>query len=160
MVVSLLTPLKIAYGAAKKRAEPYRQIVEEVPEDAARHRGSDEKSVGEIKRAYILVNNHSDGNTSMTSQALVYVPSPGYLSVVYFHLGLTRQDRFGRLCVRVVCSPSSAFRSRWSRDLDVCGLSPACYYLLTLGVWRNRVSPERHTTRTETSPTSEFPFAP
>lgn len=71
MVVSLLTPLKMTYETAKKRAEPYTQIVEELPEMRRDTVDLMKKSVGKIRRAYILVNNHSEGNTSMTSQALV-----------------------------------------------------------------------------------------
>lgn len=45
-VLRLLTPLKMSYEAAKKRAEPYTKIVEELPQDAARHRGPVEERSG------------------------------------------------------------------------------------------------------------------
>ena len=69
-VLRLLTPLKMSYEAAKKRAEPYTKIVEELPVmrrdtvDLAR------KAVAEGRRAYVLVNNRSEGNAPLTIQAL------------------------------------------------------------------------------------------
>ena len=71
VVLRLLTPLKMSYEAAKKRAEPYTKIVEEFPELRRDTVDLMKNSVGEIRRVYILVNNHSDWNTSMTSQAFV-----------------------------------------------------------------------------------------
>jgi uncharacterized protein YecE (DUF72 family) len=69
-VLRLLTPLKISYEAAKKRAEPYTKIVEELP---VMRRDTVElvrKAVGENRRAYVLVNNRSEGNAPLTIQAL------------------------------------------------------------------------------------------
>ncbi|MEO7859906.1 MAG: DUF72 domain-containing protein [Nitrospirales bacterium] len=69
-VLRLLTPLKISYEAAKRRAEPYSKIVSELPEmrrDTVELVG---KAVGENRRAYVLVNNRSEGNAPLTVQAL------------------------------------------------------------------------------------------
>lgn len=69
-VLRLLTPLKMSYEAAKKRAEPYTRIVEELPE---MRRGTVElvkKAVKEKQKAYVLVNNRSEGNAPLTIQAL------------------------------------------------------------------------------------------
>ena len=70
-VLRLLTPLKMSYEAAKKRAEPYTKIVEELPEmrrdsvDLVRHAVTDNRNV------YALVNNRTEGNAPLTIQALV-----------------------------------------------------------------------------------------
>jgi uncharacterized protein DUF72 len=70
-VLRLLTPLKMSYEAAKKRAEPYTKIVEELPEmrrhtvELVRH------AVTENRKAYVLVNNRAEGNAPLTVQALV-----------------------------------------------------------------------------------------
>ena len=69
-VLRLLTPLKISYEAAKKRAEPYTKIVGELP---AMRRETVElvrMAVAEGRRAYVLVNNRSEGNAPLTIQAL------------------------------------------------------------------------------------------
>jgi len=69
-VLRLLTPLKMSYEAAKKRAEPYTKIVEELP---AMRRDTVElakKAMGEKRKAYVLVNNRSEGNAPLTIQAL------------------------------------------------------------------------------------------
>lgn len=69
-VLRLLTPLKISYEAAKKRAEPYTKIVGELPE---MRRGTVDvirKAIAENRRAYVLVNNRSEGNAPQTVQAL------------------------------------------------------------------------------------------
>ena len=69
-VLHLLPPLKRSYEAPKKRAEPYTKIVEELPE---MRQGTVElvrKAVAENRRAYVLVNNRSEGNAPLTVQAL------------------------------------------------------------------------------------------
>jgi RecG-like helicase len=56
----------MSYEAPKKRAEPYTKIVEELPE---MRRGTVElvrKAVAENRRAYVLVNNRSEGNAPLT----------------------------------------------------------------------------------------------
>lgn len=69
-VLRLLTPLKISYEAAKKRAEPYTKIVEELPEMRRETLDLVKKAVGEKRQAYVLVNNRSEGNAPLTIQAL------------------------------------------------------------------------------------------
>jgi len=69
-VLRLLTPLKMSYEAAKKRAEPYTKIVEELPEMRRDTVDLVKKAVGEKRKAYVLVNNRSEGNAPLTIQAL------------------------------------------------------------------------------------------
>jgi len=70
-VLRLLTPLKMSYEAAKKRAEPYDKLVGELPEmrreivDLVKH------AVAENWQAYVMVNNRSEGNAPLTIQALM-----------------------------------------------------------------------------------------
>lgn len=70
VVLRLLTPLKMSYEAAKKRAEPYTKIVAELPE--MRRDASDlvRRGVAENRRVYALVNNRSEGNAPLTVMAL------------------------------------------------------------------------------------------
>jgi uncharacterized protein YecE (DUF72 family) len=70
-VLRLLTPLKMSYEAAKKRAEPYTKIVEELPEMRRDAVELASKAVAENRQAYVLVNNRSEGNAPLTVQALV-----------------------------------------------------------------------------------------
>jgi uncharacterized protein YecE (DUF72 family) len=69
-VLRLLTPLKMTYEGAKKRAEPYAKIVEEPPEIRRDTLGLVKQAVGENRKAYVLVNNRSEGNAPLTIQAL------------------------------------------------------------------------------------------
>ena len=69
MVLRLLTPLKMSYEAAKKRAEPYTKIVEELPVMRRETVALVRKGVAENRRAYVLVNNRSEGNAPLTVQA-------------------------------------------------------------------------------------------
>lgn len=69
-VLHLLTPLKMSYAAAKKRAEPYSKIVEELPEMRRETVELVRKAVAEGRRAYVLVNNRTEGNAPLTIQAL------------------------------------------------------------------------------------------
>jgi uncharacterized protein YecE (DUF72 family) len=69
-VLRLLTPLRLSYEAAKKRAEPYTKIVGELP---VMRRDTVElvrKAVEQGRKAYVLVNNRSEGNAPVTIQAL------------------------------------------------------------------------------------------
>jgi quinolinate synthase len=70
-VLRLLTPLKMSYEAAKKRAEPYTKIVEELPEMRRETVDLVRKALAENRRAYVLVNNRSEGNAPLTIQAMV-----------------------------------------------------------------------------------------
>ena len=70
-VLRLLTPLKMSYQAAKKRAVPYTKIVGELP---AMRRDTVElvrQAVAENRRAYVLVDNRAEGNAPLTVQGLV-----------------------------------------------------------------------------------------
>ena len=69
-VLRLLTPLKMSYEAAKKRAEPYTKIVEELPQMRRETVQLVRQAVSEGRRAYVLVNNRSERNAPLTVQAL------------------------------------------------------------------------------------------
>jgi uncharacterized protein YecE (DUF72 family) len=69
-VLRLLTPLGMAYAAAKKRAEPYTKIVEELPGMRREAVQLVRQAVGAGRRAYVLVNNRAEGNAPLTVQAL------------------------------------------------------------------------------------------
>lgn len=69
-VLRLLTPLKMSYEAAKKRAEPYTKIVEEPPGMRRDTVELVKQSVGETRKAYVLVNSRSEGNVPLTIPAL------------------------------------------------------------------------------------------
>ena len=72
MVLQLLTLLKMSYEAAKKRTEPYTKIVAELPKMRHEHETVQlvRQAVREGRRAYVLVNNRSEGNAPLTVQAL------------------------------------------------------------------------------------------
>jgi proteasome assembly chaperone (PAC2) family protein len=69
-VLRLLTPLKMSYEAAKKRAEPYTKIVEELPQMRREAVQLARQAVSEGRHAYVLVNNRSEENAPLTVQAL------------------------------------------------------------------------------------------
>ena len=69
-VLRLLTPLKMSYEAAKKRAEPYTKIVEELPQMRRETVQLVRQAVGAGHRAYVLVNNRVEGNAPLTVEAL------------------------------------------------------------------------------------------
>ena len=70
-VFRLLTPLKMPYEAAKKRAAPYDKIVGELPEMRRDTVNLVTQAVAENRQAHVLVNNRSEGNAPLTVQALV-----------------------------------------------------------------------------------------
>ena len=70
-VLRLLTPLKMSYEAAKKRADPYDKIVGELPEMRRDTVTVVKQAVAEHRRVYVLVNNRAEGNAPLTIQALV-----------------------------------------------------------------------------------------
>ena len=76
----------MSYEAAKKRAEPYTKIVEELP---AMRRDTVElvkKAVGENRQAYVLVNNRSEGNTPIDDSSFTQgAASRADMSVNSFH---------------------------------------------------------------------------
>ena len=61
----------MSYEAAMKRAEPYTKIVKELPEMRRDTVDLVKKAVGEKRKAYVLVNNRSEGNAPLTIQALM-----------------------------------------------------------------------------------------
>ena len=69
-VMRLLTLLKMSYEAAKKRTEPYTKIVDDLPAMRRETMELVRKAVAENRRAYVLVNNRSEGNAPLTVQAL------------------------------------------------------------------------------------------
>ncbi|MGE0471453.1 MAG: DUF72 domain-containing protein [Nitrospira sp.] len=70
-VLRLLTPLKMSYEAAKKRAEPYNKIVGTLPDMRREAVELVRNVVAENRRAYVLVNNRSEGNAPLTIQVLM-----------------------------------------------------------------------------------------
>jgi hypothetical protein len=70
-VLRLLTPLKMSYETAKKRAEPSIAIIEELPQMRQETVELVIKSVHGSVKAYVLVNNHAEGYALLTIQALV-----------------------------------------------------------------------------------------
>lgn len=70
-VFRLLTPLKMTYEAAKKRAEPYNKIVGELPDMRRDTVRLLQQATGENRTTYVLVNNRAEGNAPLTIQALV-----------------------------------------------------------------------------------------
>ena len=70
-VLRLLTPLKMTYEAAKKRAEPYDKIVGELPEMRQDTGSLIQQATAENRTTYVLVNNRAEGNAPLTIQALV-----------------------------------------------------------------------------------------
>lgn len=72
-VLRLLTPLKMSYEEAKKRAAPYNKIVAELPEMRKDTVALIQQSIKQANPAYVLVNNRSEGNAPKTIQGLVDV---------------------------------------------------------------------------------------
>ncbi|NGZ95484.1 MAG: hypothetical protein CV089_05010 [Nitrospira sp. WS110] len=70
-VVRLLTPLNMSYETAKKRAAPYDKIVGELPQMRKETVVLIKQAANENRRAYVLVNNRSEGNAPTTIQALI-----------------------------------------------------------------------------------------
>jgi hypothetical protein len=69
-VLRLLTPLKMSYEAAKKRAEPYTKIVGELPDMRKETVVLIKNAIGHNRRAYVLVNNRLEGNAPLTVQKI------------------------------------------------------------------------------------------
>ena len=69
-VLRLLTPL-MSYEAAKKRAEPYTKIVEELPQMRRETVQLARQAVSAGRHAYVLVNNRAEGNAPLTVEGLV-----------------------------------------------------------------------------------------
>ena len=60
----------MTYEAAKKRAEPYTKIVEELPEMQRDTVNLVNLAITENRQVYVLVNNRSEGNAPLTVQAI------------------------------------------------------------------------------------------
>lgn len=60
----------MSYEAAKKRAELYTKIVEELPEMRRDTMDLVKRAIAEDRRAYVLVNYRSEGNVLLRIQAL------------------------------------------------------------------------------------------
>jgi uncharacterized protein YecE (DUF72 family) len=69
-VLRLLTPLSMSYAVAKRRAEPYTKIVEEIPQMRRETVQLVRQAVGTGRYAYVLVNNRCEGSAPLTVQAL------------------------------------------------------------------------------------------
>jgi uncharacterized protein YecE (DUF72 family) len=69
-VLRLLTPLKMSYEAAKKRAEPYTKIVEELAQMRRETVQLARQAVSQGRHAYVLVNNRAEGNAPLTVEGL------------------------------------------------------------------------------------------
>jgi uncharacterized protein YecE (DUF72 family) len=70
VVFRLLTPLRVAYGQAVRMAAPYNKIVAELPMMRKETVTLVNQAVRENRRAYVLVNNRSEGSAPLTVQAL------------------------------------------------------------------------------------------
>jgi uncharacterized protein YecE (DUF72 family) len=71
VVFRLLTPLGMKYAQAVRIAEPYNKIVAELPTMRKDTVALVKQAVKESRRAYVLVNNRSEGSAPLTVQALV-----------------------------------------------------------------------------------------
>ena len=60
----------MSYETAKKRAAPYNEIVGELPQMRKETVALIKQAVGGNRRAYVLVNNRSEGNAPLTVLAL------------------------------------------------------------------------------------------
>jgi uncharacterized protein YecE (DUF72 family) len=69
-MIRLLTPLNMSHEAAVQRASPYNKIVGVLPQMRKETVTLIKQAVGENRKAYVLVNNRSEGNAPLTVQAL------------------------------------------------------------------------------------------
>ena len=67
----LLTSLGLSYAATVKRAEPYNRLVQALPDMRADIITLVQQAIAQQRRAYVLVNNRSEGSAPLTIQALV-----------------------------------------------------------------------------------------
>jgi hypothetical protein len=61
----------MSYEDAKKQAQPYTKIVEELPQMRQETVDLAKEAVRRTVKTYVLVNNRAEGNAPMTVQALV-----------------------------------------------------------------------------------------
>ena len=71
MLLRLLTPRDKKYHDAVKAYEPYDKLVRPLPDMRDQTVQLVKHAIGERRRAYVLVNNRSEGNAPLTVQALV-----------------------------------------------------------------------------------------
>ena len=69
-MLRLFPPLKMSNESAKKRAEPYTRIEEELLQMRRETVQLARQAVSEGRRAYVLANNRSEGHAPLTVQAL------------------------------------------------------------------------------------------
>ncbi len=70
VVLRLLTPRGVRYEDAVRRYKPYRDIVQSLPEMRENTVKLIKQAVREHRRAYVLVNNRSEGSAPRTIQAI------------------------------------------------------------------------------------------
>jgi uncharacterized protein YecE (DUF72 family) len=70
VILRLLTPREVKYEDAVKRYKPYDKIVQPIPDMRADTVELAEQAVKEERRAYVLVNNRSEGSAPRTIQAI------------------------------------------------------------------------------------------
>lgn len=70
VMLRLLTPLGMTYEQAKRRAEPYTTIVQELPAMRREAVTLITQALAEQRQVYVLVNNRCEGYAPMTIQAL------------------------------------------------------------------------------------------
>jgi hypothetical protein len=70
VVFRLLTPLHVQYAQAVRFAEPYTKIVAELPMMRRDTVALVRQAVSENRRAYVLVNNRSEGSAPLTVKVL------------------------------------------------------------------------------------------
>jgi len=77
VLLRLLTPRGVTYEDAVKRYKPYSAIVQPLPEMREDTVTLVEQAVREQRRAYVLVNNRSEGSAPLTIQAIFEKLKPG-----------------------------------------------------------------------------------
>jgi hypothetical protein len=70
VLLRLLTPRNKKYHDAVKAYEPYDKLVHPLPDMREQTVKLVKQAIGERRRAYVLVNNRSEGNAPLTVQAL------------------------------------------------------------------------------------------
>ena len=70
MVLRLLTPRDKKYHDAVKAYEPYDKLVHPLPDMRQQTEKLVEQAIAEQRRAYVLVNNRTEGNAPQTTKAL------------------------------------------------------------------------------------------
>ena len=71
VLLRLLTPRDKKYHDAVKAYEPYNKLVRPLPDMREQTVKLVKQAIGEHRRAYVLVNNRSEGNAPLTVEGLV-----------------------------------------------------------------------------------------